>query len=126
MKIDIKYNLELQDNLYKEDIFFELLYCFKKDESKEYESKCDNDELYVYEDSVLDYKDFVKRESVLIEDNVIKLLKWIIVKKVEELEVKLQEDQQNEFEKKFGLKVDECYGYSNNNDYELRKGMKEE
>lgn len=87
MKIDIKYNLELQDNLYKEDIFFELLYCFKKDESKEYESKCDNDELY--EDSVLDYKDFVKRESVLIEDNVIKLLKWIIVKKVEELEVKL-------------------------------------
>lgn len=85
MKIDIKYNLELQDNLYKEDIFFELLYCFKKDESKEYESKCDNDELYVYEDSVLDYKDFVKRESVLIEDNVIKLLKWIIVKKVEEL-----------------------------------------
>lgn len=45
MKIDIKYNLELQDNLYKEDIFFELLYCFKKDESKEYESKCDNDEL---------------------------------------------------------------------------------
>lgn len=53
MKIDIKYNLELQDNLYKEDIFFKLLYCFKKDESEEYESKCDNDELY--EDSVLDY-----------------------------------------------------------------------
>lgn len=124
MKIDIKYNLELQDNLYKEDIFFELLYCFKKDESKEYESKCDNDELY--EDSVLDYKDFVKRESVLIEDNVIKLLKWIIVKKVEELEVKLQEDQQEEFEKRFGLKVDECFEYSNNNDYELRKDMKEE
>lgn len=124
MKIDTKHNLELQDNLHKEDTSFELLHCSKKDESKEYESKCDNDELY--EDSASDHKDFAKRESVLIEDNAIKSLKWTIVKKVEELEVKLQEDQQEELEKRSGLKVDERPGYSNNNDYELRKGMKEE
>lgn len=96
MKIDTKHNLELQDNLHKEDTSFELLHCSKKDESKEYESKCDNDELHVYEDSASDHKNFAKRESVLIEDNAIKSLKWTIVKKVEELEVKLQEDQQNE------------------------------
>lgn len=66
MKIDTKHNLELQDNLHKEDTSFELLHCSKKDESKEYESKCDNDELHVYEDSASDHKDFAKRESVLI------------------------------------------------------------
>lgn len=99
------------------DIFIKVLCYFKIDKSKEVDNKCGNYE--VYEDSVLDYKNVIINESVVIEDRDVKIFEMIIciMKVVKEVKVKLLEDQLEKFDERFELKEDgkeDCFEYSEN------------
>lgn len=99
------------------DIFIKVLCYFKIDKSKEVDNKCWNYE--VYEDSVLDYKNVIINESVVIEDRDFKIFEMIIcIMKVDkEVKVKLLEDQLEKFDERFEMKEDgkeDFFEYSEN------------
>lgn len=127
-KIEGEHELKSQHKPDKKDTATKELDKYNDEERKQDENIGENREIYEY--SASDLKAVTFKDSVVVEDNDVKLSKVTIIKEVEDADVKLQENKHEGLEKnKSELKKDEKEEhpkYKEKCDYKLGKNKKEE